>query len=229
MTAPASTPASPQFTSLLGFNAGYVDTVGFLALHGLFTAHVTGNFVTLGASLVHGTSGAWAKVAALPVFCLFVFLTRLASSALDASGKPPIRAIIVAKTLLLIAAAWVMIAFGPFPDSNVWPAFWGGMLMVSAMAIQNAMQRIHIASAPPATLMTGNTTQVMMDLADLFKGVQGDARSAAVQRLRKMLPAIGIFALGCALGALAYFVIGMWCFAIPPVVSLVSMGFTPKN
>ena len=228
MTAPASTPASPQFTSLLGFNAGYVDTVGFLALHGLFTAHVTGNFVTLGASLVHGTSGAWAKVAALPVFCLFVFLTRLASSALDASGKPPIRAIISAKTVLLILAAWVMIAFGPFPDSNVWPAFWGGMLMVSAMAIQNAMQRIHIASAPPATLMTGNTTQVMIDLGDLFQGVQGEARNAALQRLRKMLPAIAIFAVGCALGALAYFAIDMWCFVVPPVVSMVSLGFRPK-
>ena len=36
---------------LLSFTAGYVDTAGFLALQGLFTAHVTGNFVTLGASL----------------------------------------------------------------------------------------------------------------------------------------------------------------------------------
>jgi len=37
--------------------AGYVDTAGYSALQGLFTAHVTGNFVTLGASLVSGTSG----------------------------------------------------------------------------------------------------------------------------------------------------------------------------
>ena len=36
---------------LLSLNAGFVDTAGFLALQGLFTAHVTGNFVTLGASL----------------------------------------------------------------------------------------------------------------------------------------------------------------------------------
>ena len=37
--------------------AGYVDTAGYLALQGLFTAHVTGNFVTIGASLISGTSG----------------------------------------------------------------------------------------------------------------------------------------------------------------------------
>ena len=35
----------------MSVNAGYVDTAGFLALQGLFTAHVTGNFVTLGAAL----------------------------------------------------------------------------------------------------------------------------------------------------------------------------------
>jgi uncharacterized membrane protein YoaK (UPF0700 family) len=40
---------------LLSFNGGFVDTAGFMGLQGLFTAHVTGNFVTLGAALVFGT------------------------------------------------------------------------------------------------------------------------------------------------------------------------------
>ncbi len=37
--------------ALLSFNGGYADTAGYLALQGLFTAHVTGNIVTLGAAL----------------------------------------------------------------------------------------------------------------------------------------------------------------------------------
>ena len=57
---------------LLSFTAGYVDTSGFLALQALFTAHVTGNFVTLGSSVALGTSGAVAKLLALPVFCAVV-------------------------------------------------------------------------------------------------------------------------------------------------------------
>lgn len=61
---------------VLSVNAGFVDTAGFLALHGLFTAHVTGNFVTIGASLVTGTSGIITKLLALPMFCLVIVLVR---------------------------------------------------------------------------------------------------------------------------------------------------------
>ena len=35
--------------SVLAAIAGYVDTLSFVALFGLFTAHVTGNFVLIGA------------------------------------------------------------------------------------------------------------------------------------------------------------------------------------
>jgi Protein of unknown function (DUF1275) len=54
---------------LLSLTAGFVDTAGFLVLQGLFAANLIGNFVTLGASLVLGTSGGMAKLLALPVFC----------------------------------------------------------------------------------------------------------------------------------------------------------------
>ena len=219
-----------NLSKVLSFNAGYVDTASFLAIHGLFAAHVTGNFVTLGAALVSSNhAGAWAKLAALPMFCVVVLLTRLLHSRFERAHKLSYRFLLLSMLALFAVAAVLSLIYLPFPATDTWPSFIVGMLLVAAMAIQNAMQRIHIASAPPATLMTGNTTQVMIDLGDLFQGAQGEARNAALQRLRKMLPAIAIFAVGCALGALAYFAIDMWCFVVPPLVSLVSLGFRPKS
>jgi uncharacterized membrane protein YoaK (UPF0700 family) len=65
--------ASPR---LLDVNGGYVDTASLLALHGLVTAHITGTVVTLGTTLVHGSTGAISKLAAL-VFCAVIMATRL--------------------------------------------------------------------------------------------------------------------------------------------------------
>jgi len=42
---------------LLSVNGGYVDSAGFLALRGLFSGHVAGNFVTLGAATASGGGG----------------------------------------------------------------------------------------------------------------------------------------------------------------------------
>src|SRR5580692_2982473 len=90
---------------LLSLNAGYVDTAGFLALQGLFTAHVTGNFVTLGAALVLGTSGVIAKLLALPVFCAVVIATRLLSTELSRRNRTALRLILGVKVALLVAGA----------------------------------------------------------------------------------------------------------------------------
>ncbi len=98
-----------------------------------------------------------------------------------------------------------------------------GLVLVSAMAIQNAASRIHLGSSPPTTLMTGTTTQVMIDLADLMRGVAPEATAAARQRLGKMVASVGAFALGCAVAAVCFAALGPWCFAIPPVLALVAL------
>src|ERR1700686_4441862 len=90
--------------TVLSFNGGYVDTAGYLALQGLFTAHVTGNFVTIGAALVFGTSGVLAKLLALPVFCMVIIMTRLVSFKLPVHW-PVLETMLTLQLLLLVVAA----------------------------------------------------------------------------------------------------------------------------
>jgi uncharacterized membrane protein YoaK (UPF0700 family) len=209
----------PGLPILLSVNGGYVDAAGYLALHGLFTTHVTGNFVTLGASLVLGTSGALAKLLALPMFCIAVLGVRLLSVALVAKRLPAFRTILALKVALLTTGAVLAIGFGPFDSGDGWAALLTGMALVAAMAIQNAIHRIHMGALPPTTIMTGNTIQIMIDLADLMRGVPVDARAAIHLRLSRMSASVTAFATGCAAAALIYAKQGIWCFAIPPLVA----------
>src|SRR5882757_893795 len=213
----------PTLPLLLSLNAGFVDTAGFLALQGLFTAHVTGNFVTLGASLVLGTSGAVAKLLALPVFCLVVILTRLLSSALLRRNRPALKIILGLKVALLVAGAVLAIRLGPFPNGDAWQAVVTGMVLVAAMAIQNGAHRIHLGSAPPSTLMTGTTTQIMIDLADMMQAPRQDTTTAPGPRLLGMSANIAVFASGCAAAALLYAHVGVWCFVVPPVLGAAAL------
>jgi uncharacterized membrane protein YoaK (UPF0700 family) len=208
---------------LLSLNAGFVDTAGFLALQGLFTAHVTGNFVTLGAALVFGTSGVVAKLLALPVFCMVVIATRLLSSALLRGKLPALEFTLALKVLLLVAGAALAIHFGPFSNGDAWPAVLTGMVLVAAMAIQNAAHRIHLGSAPPSTLMTGTTTQIMIDLADMLRAPQPENATRPGPRLAAMSANIAVFAAGCAAAALLYARVGVWCFVVPPLLGIGSL------
>jgi uncharacterized membrane protein YoaK (UPF0700 family) len=214
----------PTLPQLMSLNGGFVDTAGFLALHGLFTAHVTGNFVTIGAALVHGTSGALTKLLALPVFCVVVMLARWLSYGLPGLGLPVLRTMLILKAALLLAGGILAIHYGPFADGDSATAMLTGLVLVSAMAIQNAVHRIHLGSAPPTTLMTGTTTQVMVDLADLLRGEQAPEEAAAARtRMRRMALAVAWFAAGCAAAALIYAQWNVWCFAVPPVLAALSV------
>jgi uncharacterized membrane protein YoaK (UPF0700 family) len=205
---------------VMSLNAGVLDTAGFLALQGLFTAHVTGNFVTLGASVVFGGSGAAAKLLALPVFCGVIIVTRLLAHTLPPRGLPILRTMLTIEFVLLVIGAALAIAWGPFKPGDAAAMMTTGMVLVAAMAIQNAASRIHLATAPPTTLMTGTTTQMMIDIADLLRGVAPEARLAARARLARMTPNLLGFALGCALGACLFAKVGNACFALPALLAV---------
>jgi uncharacterized membrane protein YoaK (UPF0700 family) len=208
--------------TLLSFNAGYVDTAGYLALQGLFSAHVTGNFVTIAAALAFGTSGIVTKLSALPVFCGVVMFTRLVSYALPARDRGVLPAVLTLKLILLAIGAALAIRWGPFANGDAWTAWLTGMMLVAAMAVQNAAHRIHLGPTPPSTIMTGNTTQIMIDVADWIHGLPADRRGPTLVRLRQMSMAVASFATGAAIAALLFSTLKMWCFAVAPLVAVLA-------
>jgi uncharacterized membrane protein YoaK (UPF0700 family) len=210
----------PTIQTLTG---GYADTSGFLALKGLFTSHVTGNFVTLGSALVYGGSGALAKALALPVFCLAVLVSRLAALRLKAGGHPVLRRLLQVQLLLLIVAAALAAWLGPFDDPDTRAGLALGMVLVAAMAMQNAAHRAHLAHTPPSTVMTGTTTQVMLDLGDMLHGLRPEVAAATRARFRRMTLSVAAFGGGCALAALLYALLGKWCFCALPLLGLAAL------
>ncbi|MFC0410912.1 YoaK family protein [Roseomonas elaeocarpi] len=208
---------------VLTFNGGFVDTAGFLALQGLFPAHVTGNFVTIGAALTGGSAGVVTKLLALPTFGLVVLLTTLLGRSLTERRRPAAQLLLTLKLVLLVLGAGMAVTLLPGQAVDSPAAMLTGLVLVTAMAVQNGFHRLHLGAFPPSTLMTGTTTQVMIDLADLLRGLPTERTRETRGRLRLMLPQLAVFALGCAVAAALYAATGAWCFVLAPLVALLAL------
>jgi len=206
--------------ALLSFNGGFVDTAGFLGLQGLFTAHVTGNFVTLGAALALGSHGIIGKILALPEFIVVIALARLAGAALRARNAPVLRILLSVEVALLFLFFVLAVAFGPFADADSPAALLTSFAGIAAMALQNAVQRVHLSNLPPTTLMTGSTTQATIDAIDLISGSDQEHAAAIRTRFGRLSLSILYFAAGCAASALLYWLVGFWSLALAVLVSV---------
>jgi uncharacterized membrane protein YoaK (UPF0700 family) len=72
------------------------------------------------------------------------------------------------------------------------------------MAIQNATQRIHYGSIAPTTIMTGNTTQLALDVIDLIPGVDVLTGNAVRTRFSKIMRSMLCFAPRCAVADIPF-------------------------
>lgn len=209
----------------LAFVAGFVDVVGFVALFGLFTAHVTGNFVLIGAEIVHSGVGVVAKLFALPVFIVAVIAVRFIVLAYDRREASPLRCLLLLQAVLLLGFMAAGLYIQPVVNPDALPAVLTGLTGVAAMAVQNGTGRLVLGNHAPTTIMTGNTTQAVIDAVDILRLPAGaEARKAAADRFRRMAPALAAFATGAILGALGYLAGSFWCLAAPAAILLVLAG-----
>ena len=205
-------------SAILGFTGGYMDTAGFLALNGLFTAHITGNLVTLGAALATGYTGYIDKALAIPVFCLTILLFRFLRRSYFQVDRILMSRCLALHALLLLIGSILAIQYGPFLDGNSLVATLTGLIFVAGMTVHNTIHRVFLPETPPTTVMTLTTTQIMLDCSDLIHGATPDEKIGIYKRLKSLIPAVLLFSLGCAGGAIAYKFLNMGCFLIAALI-----------
>lgn len=212
---------------LLSANAGYVDTAGFIALNGLFAAHITGNFVTLGMALVSSTPEVWTKILALPTFCIVVFVSKLLAAAITRTSFSVIRSLLFFKIFFLIAAAILAISINENNHSYSIVEIFTGLLLVAAMALQNSISCLY-PNPVPATILTGPLTRMMIDVGDLTLAISPD-QSIVKDRLVVVLINVGSFAFGCVFSAFLFSRVGTWFFIVPPILAFIPMILGQKG
>lgn len=182
----------------------------------------------IGVDIAGNSTGLLAKLLALPTFAFAVAATRLTESRIvrDKQSAPSLLLFAEATALVLFIVAGVHAS--PISDPSTPAAVGAGMLAVVAMAIQNSLSRTSLSDLGPTTIMTGNTTQIIIDLVDLPSASEVE-RKAIRGRLKKMVPALAGFASGAALGALGYSMLSIWCVILPAILLTALSFLTWRN
>jgi len=204
--------------------AGSTDSIGFLGLNGLFTAHITGNIVILAARIIAGNPAMISYILSVPVFMVVLFLTRLLASGLERAEISTLRPLLLLQLIFLGAFLVLCVTAGPWRDADAILAVLAGMCGVAAMAVQNALVQISLRNTPTTAVMTTNVTHFMLDLGGVLVG--GDSAKIAKPRSRAVhtLPVIVGFATGCGLGAACEAAAGLWSLVLPTGLALLAFA-----
>jgi uncharacterized membrane protein YoaK (UPF0700 family) len=208
--------------AVLGMTAGAVDVTGFLALGGLFTAHITGNLVILAAHYITGSFGEIAPLLSAPVFVVVVGVITV----MFVRKPTPFtrRALLVLQALLLASFLAFGVWFGPFADPNSSMAVFVGMLGVAAMATQNAVVRLALPGHPTTAVMTTNAAQLAVDLAMLTRCLFQPTNVSEI-RSRANVTTLAVlgFVVGVVTGAILEIHFGLWSLTFPSLLAVLAI------
>ena len=209
---------------VLSLIAGSTDTISFLGLNGLFTAHITGNVVMLAAHIITGDPAIVSYILAVPVFMLVLLLTSLFANDLERSGVAPLRLLLSLQLLLLVGFLVLSMVYRAVVNSAL--AVVTGMLGVAAMAVQTALVQISLKGTPSTGVMTTNVTHFVVALGELLACRDLSTADKARKRMLHILPVLVGFVLGCALGAASEEAWGLRSLGLPTALALLAVMLT---
>ena len=202
----------------MGLLAGWVDTLGFVALFGLFTAHVTGNFVLIGVALADASqSSILLKFLAFPAFVAGVAAVRLLMLAIEGRQGKALKPALLLQFVLLAGFMGCGLLAAPIGKIVTPLAMAAGLLGAAAMGAHSASSRLLLGHLAPTSMMTGNVTQFVIDGVDLLRGA-GDAGTSA--RCGKFFWPILAFGAGAIGAAFAWLAFGFLALLVPLTILL---------
>lgn len=221
-------PATASVLIALSFIAGFADTATFIHLFGLFSAHVTGNFVLLAAAIGKGVrENDILKLLSFPVFVLAAAAATVVHDRFQGEKHEATLdkwLAFAAGGLLVLGGllALVLARKSEANDISLADAV-AGMLSVAAMGIQNAIHRFAVALGPPTTVMTGTVTQLTVTATRklISRKPSGKAAVQAAAPMALLWLAVA-FAAGCLVSAPLTLIFGLTSLLVPGVLLIVT-------
>lgn len=198
----------------LGLVGGYVDTVGYVMLRGLFPNHVTGN---LPIAAAHPGPQAIPLLVMVPLWLAAVVVAAGAAGRIECRGARAVLPAILAVEAALLGL-FLLLGVSLVPDrtaSTLLTQTIVGAAGVCAMGVQSVVTRLG-GYAFPTTMVTGTLTLLGMDIGQTAFGVHPPGeRLAALRRITAFSRVVVAFGAGAALGGLMTHLVQFWAVAVP--------------
>lgn len=217
----------PSSFFMMAAIAGFVDVIGFVGVDKLFTAHITGNIVVAISNLIHHEPGVASKLIALP---LFIVIAALVTGFIEAYGqaKKFLSMWLFFEAVFLASFMFAAILIFPQTAVNSLSYISSAMLAICSMAIHNTLLRTYMTRSPPCTVMTGNLTQLIVDIVSCTRGWRKaysvESRSKARQGVKRHGNVFIGFLVGGVVAAVGYTLFSFWVLWIP-ILLLIFMAF----
>jgi uncharacterized membrane protein YoaK (UPF0700 family) len=206
---------SPDSRNILALVAGFCDTATFIHMGGVFSAHVTGNFVLFAAALAQGVqSDDYLKIVTFPVFILGVVMAMLVAGRV-AEPRRKVTWIVLMMMLLLLVAAFLAVtgsdqaSGGRLGNIDILVT----LLLVTAMAMQNSIHRF--VEGPMTTVMTGTVMNTTASLVNKYVLRNNTEPQKAAAPGVSPLMMIAAFALGCVISGFLTVAFGLASIILP--------------
>lgn len=204
----------------LSFLAGFVDALGYIALFGLFTAHISGNLVLLGAELAEpGHHFPILKLLVFPAFMVGVAIAKVIAYKCQKCARNALLTLYLVEMVLLTAFMVAGMMAEPLDENAVTDlVMLTGIVAAIAMGVHSGCGRVLLKDLTPTGMMTGNVTQLVIEFVELV--LEGADKRARRDVVRYLWPIVA-FGLGALAAAFAYARFGFQAMVVPIAIIFV--------